>query len=47
MRELGRELGLDNADACLEPFNLSESLGVWDEEHRGAFITCVEAPFWP
>jgi hypothetical protein len=39
-REVGPELGLENADSCLEPFNLSDALRVWDdEEHRRAFIT--------
>jgi hypothetical protein len=46
-REVGRELGIENADDCLEPFNLSDALGVWDAEHVRAFITWVEAPFWP
>src|SRR4029077_4225837 len=46
-REMGRELGLENADACLEPFNLSDAIGVWDEAHKRAFIAWVEAPFWP
>jgi hypothetical protein len=46
-REFGRELGIEFADDCLQPFNLSEALGVWDEEHKRAFIAWVEAPFWP
>ena len=48
-REFGRELGLDAevVGECLAPFNLSEALGVWDEDHRRAFISWVEAPFWP
>jgi hypothetical protein len=48
-RELGRELGFepDVVDECLRPFNLSEALGVWDREHVQAFISWVEAPFWP
>lgn len=40
-----RELGL--ASDAIEPFNLSEALGVWDLEHRQAFLTWAEAPFWP
>ncbi len=44
----GRELGLgDVADDALKPFNLSEAIGVWDEEHGRAFLSWVEAPFWP
>jgi hypothetical protein len=46
-RELGRELGLEAADGCLAPFNVSDALGVWDEEHRRAFLAWCEAPFWP
>jgi hypothetical protein len=48
-REFGRELGIESAVAeeCLRPFNLSDALGVWDEEHKRAFISWVEAPFWP
>ena len=46
-RELGRELGIEGADECLKPFNLSEALGVWDEEHRKAFLAWAEAPVWP
>jgi hypothetical protein len=45
-REYGRELGIEGFE-CLTPFNLSDAMGVWDEEHRKAFAAWVEAPFWP
>ena len=47
-REFGRDLGIERAeDGALDPFDLSDALGVWDEEHKRAFISWVEAPFWP
>jgi hypothetical protein len=46
-REVGRKLGLENAEGCLQPFDLTDALGAWDAEHTRAFIAWVEAPFWP
>jgi hypothetical protein len=45
-RELGRELGLrDVADDALKPLNLSEAIASWDDAHRKALLSWVEAPF--
>jgi len=48
-REVGRELGVDRevADEVLRSFNAVQAIGGWDEEHRKAFLTWCEAPFWP
>lgn len=29
------------------PFNLMESLRVWDDRHRTAFLAWVHDPWWP
>ncbi len=48
-REVGRELGVDReaADDVLRSFNVVQGISGWDEEHRKAFLTWCEAPFWP
>jgi hypothetical protein len=47
-REFGRALEIEHADdGALDPFDLSDALSVWDEEHKRAFVSWVEAPFWP
>lgn len=45
--EVAHEAGLLNAEQRLSPFNLHDALGVWDYEHRDAFIMWVHGAFWP
>lgn len=43
------EWAADNADvAATDPiFNVHEALGIWDQEHRMAFVKWAKDPWWP
>lgn len=44
--EMAREHGIEDPEHAGR-FDLHDALGVWDDEHRAAFLAWVKAPWWP
>lgn len=46
-REVARDGGIEGADERLRRFDIHDAAGTWDEPHRLACMTWLDAPFWP
>lgn len=44
--ETARKHGIANPEVAAK-FDVFEAISKWDDEHRRAFLTWCEAPFWP
>ena len=42
-----KKQGIEYPETAAAKFDVFEAISTWDDEHRQAFLTWCEAPFWP